>query len=73
VIGEPADGYDRRARYPVRDVLRGITAATALVHLASEGIGFVLSNILLGAQWVTSWVTGLAFCVRAVDLARSRN
>jgi putative Ca2+/H+ antiporter (TMEM165/GDT1 family) len=28
------------ARHPVRDVLLGITAATALVHLPSVGIGF---------------------------------
>ncbi|MDQ2757586.1 MAG: TMEM165/GDT1 family protein [Actinomycetota bacterium] len=48
-------------RYRTRDVLIGITAATALVHLASVGIGLLIGTAFAGYQWMISIVAGLAF------------
>ena len=49
------------ARYRARDVLIAITAATALVHLASVGIGRVLGNSFADQQGKISLVAGVAF------------
>ncbi|GAB76753.1 Putative Ca2+/H+ antiporter, TMEM165/GDT1 family [Austwickia chelonae] len=49
------------ARYRPRDVLIGITAATALVHLASVGLGRVVGNAFADRQWIVSVVAGLSF------------
>jgi putative Ca2+/H+ antiporter (TMEM165/GDT1 family) len=49
------------ARYRARDVLLGITAATALVHLASVGIGYAIGDAFVGAQGTISVIAGLAF------------
>ncbi len=48
-------------RYRARDVLVGITAATALVHLASVGIGAVIGDAFADHQQWISVVAGLAF------------
>ena len=48
-------------RYRARDVLIGITAATAVVHLVSVGIGFWVGEAFAQAQhWVTL-AAGVAF------------
>lgn len=48
-------------RFRPRDVLIGITVATAVVHLASVGIGFWVGEAFAGAQqWITL-AAGLAF------------
>ncbi len=49
------------ARYRVRDVLVGITVATALVHLVSVGIGVALGAAFARYQGAISVVAGLAF------------
>ncbi|TWG92621.1 putative Ca2+/H+ antiporter (TMEM165/GDT1 family) [Nocardioides sp. J9] len=49
------------ARYRARDVLIGITAATALVHLASVGIGALIGDAFADYQGTISVVAGLAF------------
>jgi len=49
------------ARYRVRDVLIGITAATAVVHLASVGIGFWIGDAFAEQQQWISVVAGIAF------------
>jgi Ca2+/H+ antiporter, TMEM165/GDT1 family len=49
------------ARYRVRDVLIGITAATALVHLASVGIGYFIGDAFADYQDVISIIAGVAF------------
>lgn len=49
------------ARYRVRDVLLAITAATAIVHLASVGIGAVLGDALAGRQGLVAVLAGVAF------------
>src|SRR5690349_5089823 len=49
------------ARYRVRDVLIGITAATALVHLASVAIGYFIGDAFGDYQHVISIVAGVAF------------
>jgi Uncharacterized protein family UPF0016/SnoaL-like domain len=49
------------ARYRARDVLIGITAATALVHLASVGIGYFIGDTFAGNQHWISIVAGVAF------------
>jgi putative Ca2+/H+ antiporter (TMEM165/GDT1 family) len=49
------------ARYRVRDVLIGITVATAVVHLASVGIGFWVGDAFAGHQHWISIVAGVAF------------
>jgi Ca2+/H+ antiporter, TMEM165/GDT1 family len=49
------------ARYRVRDVLIGITAATAVVHLASVGIGFWIGDAFAEQQHWISVAAGVAF------------
>lgn len=53
------------ARYRARDVLIGITAATALVHLASVGIGYFIGDVFAEYQSTIQLVAGLAFLVFA--------
>jgi putative Ca2+/H+ antiporter (TMEM165/GDT1 family) len=48
-------------RYRARDVILGITAATAIVHLASVGIGALLGGTLSGHQAAINVAAGLAF------------
>lgn len=48
-------------RYRVRDVLIGITAATAVVHLASVGIGYWIGDSFAESQGTISIVAGVAF------------
>ena len=52
-------------RYTVRQVLIGITVATAVVHLASVGIGQVVGSQFADSQWIISIVAGAAFLVFA--------
>ncbi|MEP6799236.1 MAG: TMEM165/GDT1 family protein [Lapillicoccus sp.] len=52
-------------RYRTRDVLIGITAATALVHLASVAIGHYVGAAFASKQWIISLVAGVAFLVFA--------
>ncbi|KHL12002.1 putative Ca2+/H+ antiporter (TMEM165/GDT1 family) [Mumia flava] len=48
-------------RYRARDVLIGITVATAVVHLASVGIGYLVGEAFAEAQhWITL-AAGVAF------------
>lgn len=49
------------ARYRARDVLIGITAATALVHLASVGIGYLIGDVFANAQGTIEIIAGVAF------------
>jgi Ca2+/H+ antiporter, TMEM165/GDT1 family len=49
------------ARYRTRDVLLGITAATALVHLVSVGIGAFVGDAFADQQGRISVVAGIAF------------
>jgi Ca2+/H+ antiporter, TMEM165/GDT1 family len=49
------------ARYRARDVLIGITAATAIVHLASVGIGFWIGDAFAAQQQWISVAAGVAF------------
>jgi putative Ca2+/H+ antiporter (TMEM165/GDT1 family) len=49
------------ARYRARDVLVGITVATALVHLASVGIGAFIGDRFAEHQGVIAVVAGAAF------------
>ncbi|GAA1478983.1 TMEM165/GDT1 family protein [Nocardioides aestuarii] len=49
------------SRYRARDVLIGITAATAIVHLASVAIGFWVGEAFADYQGVIAIVAGLAF------------
>ena len=49
------------SRYRARDVLIGITAATALVHLASVGIGALIGTSFEDYQGSISVVAGIAF------------
>ena len=49
------------ARYRARDVLIGITVATAVVHLASVGIGAAVGTAFSEYQGTISVVAGLAF------------
>lgn len=49
------------ARYRARDVLIGITVATALVHLASVGIGYWVGDTFADQQGAISVVAGVAF------------
>lgn len=49
------------ARYRVRDVLIGIAAATAIVHLASVAIGYLVGDAFGAHQHWISIVAGLAF------------
>lgn len=49
------------SRYRARDVLIGITAATALVHLASVGIGFFVGDLFAAHQHWVAIAAGIAF------------
>lgn len=49
------------ARYRARDVLIGITMATAIVHLASVGIGALIGTSFQDYQGAISIVAGIAF------------
>jgi putative Ca2+/H+ antiporter (TMEM165/GDT1 family) len=49
------------ARYRVRDVLIGITVATAVVHLASVGIGYTIGDAFADQQHWISIAAGVAF------------
>lgn len=49
------------ARYRARDVIIGITAATAVVHLASVGIGAAIGTSFADYQGAISVVAGIAF------------
>jgi putative Ca2+/H+ antiporter (TMEM165/GDT1 family) len=49
------------SRYRARDVLIGITVATAIVHLASVAIGYWVGAAFEDYQGVISIVAGLAF------------
>ncbi len=54
------------ARYRARDVIIGITAATALVHLASVGIGAVIGDAFADYQGTIAIVAGVAFLLFAL-------
>ena len=49
------------ARYRARDVLIGITVATAVVHLASVGIGYWIGDAFADHQGAIAIAAGLAF------------
>lgn len=49
------------SRYRVRDVLIGITVATAIVHLASVGIGYWIGDAFSEYQGWISIAAGVAF------------
>ncbi len=49
------------ARYRARDVLIGITVATAVVHLASVAIGALIGDAFAESQGAISVVAGIAF------------
>ena len=49
------------ARYRARDVLIGITVATAVVHLLSVGIGAFVGDAFADSQDTISIVAGIAF------------
>ena len=48
-------------RYRARDVILGITAATALVHLASVGIGYFIGASFERYQGPIAIAAGIAF------------
>ena len=48
-------------RYKIRDVIIGITAATAIVHLASVGIGAWIGDSFADSQHIISIIAGIAF------------
>jgi putative Ca2+/H+ antiporter (TMEM165/GDT1 family) len=52
-------------RYRMRDVIIGITAATAIVHLASVGIGAWIGDSFADSQDTISIVAGVAFLLFA--------
>jgi putative Ca2+/H+ antiporter (TMEM165/GDT1 family) len=54
------------ARYRARDVLIGITAATALVHLASVGIGYFIGDVFATYEAAIQVVAGIAFLAFAL-------
>jgi putative Ca2+/H+ antiporter (TMEM165/GDT1 family) len=54
------------ARYRARDVIIGITAATAFVHLVSVGIGYFIGDAFEGAQGTIELIAGLAFLAFAL-------
>ncbi|HXV94383.1 MAG TPA: TMEM165/GDT1 family protein, partial [Pseudonocardia sp.] len=49
------------ARYRARDVLIGITVATAVVHLLSVALGACVGDRFADSQGAISVVAGLAF------------
>ncbi|MGA8852049.1 MAG: TMEM165/GDT1 family protein [Aeromicrobium sp.] len=53
-------------RYRVRDVLVGITVATAVVHLASVGLGHWVGDRLADQQGAVAFSAGVAFLAFAV-------
>jgi len=53
------------ARYRVRDVLIGITVATAIVHLFSVAIGRLVGNQFADSQDTISIIAGIAFLLFA--------
>ena len=53
------------ARYRVLPVLVGITAATAIVHLASVGLGRLVGSSFEQSQWLINIIAGVAFLVFA--------
>jgi putative Ca2+/H+ antiporter (TMEM165/GDT1 family) len=54
------------ARYRARDVLVGITVATAIVHLLSVGLGVAVGAVLADYQGAVAVVAGLSFLGFAV-------
>lgn len=48
-------------RYRARDVLIGLTAATAVVHLASVGIGYLIGDAFADYQGAIEIGAGIAF------------
>jgi putative Ca2+/H+ antiporter (TMEM165/GDT1 family) len=54
------------ARYRARDVLIGITISTALVHLASVGIGTFIGDAFAGSQHTIAIIAGIAFLLFAL-------
>ncbi len=48
-------------RYRARDVLVGITVATAVVHLGSVAIGAVIGSQFADSQWLITVIAGVAF------------
>ena len=54
------------ARYRARDVLIGITVATAIVHLASVGIGYWIGDAFADSQDTISIIAGVAFLAFAL-------
>ncbi|SDS86508.1 Putative Ca2+/H+ antiporter, TMEM165/GDT1 family [Nocardioides scoriae] len=52
-------------RYRARDVLIGIAAATAIVHLASVGIGYWIGDAFAESQDTIAIIAGIAFLVFA--------
>jgi putative Ca2+/H+ antiporter (TMEM165/GDT1 family) len=52
-------------RYRARDVILGITAATAIVHLASVGIGALIGDAFADYQQYITIVAGVAFLLFA--------
>ncbi|MFC6152743.1 TMEM165/GDT1 family protein [Nocardioides yefusunii] len=48
-------------RYKIRDVIIGLTVATAVVHLASVGIGYVIGDAFASYQSWIELVAGVAF------------
>ncbi|YAL82989.1 TMEM165/GDT1 family protein [Dermacoccaceae bacterium W4C1] len=53
-------------RYRARDVIIGITAATALVHLASVGIGYWIGDAFGDYQAPIAIAAGIAFFIFAL-------
>lgn len=53
------------ARYRVRDVLIGITVATAIVHLVSVAIGRVVGSQFADSQGAISIIAGVTFLLFA--------
>lgn len=49
------------SRYRARDVLIGITVATAVVHLASVAVGFFIGDLFAAQQHWIAVAAGLAF------------
>ncbi|QIX26673.1 TMEM165/GDT1 family protein [Nocardioides sp. JQ2195] len=52
-------------RYKARDVILAITAATAIVHLASVGLGVAIGSSFADYQDTISIVAGIAFLIFA--------
>lgn len=53
-------------RYKIRDVIIGLTLATAVVHLASVGIGYAIGDTFASYQPTIEVVAGVAFIVFAL-------